>query len=98
MIQEYNSKNIYNKKCKPAIVHIQAHGFINFSVEAVNELNLKEGQKLVFYTDTNFAKQVFFCEADNGMPLKNRKVCKGGIRLSIMCRPLALKLLVFLKV
>lgn len=99
MVTIYNRENTWDKDSKPAIVRISGRGFIHFSVEAVKLLNLKEGMTLIFRVDDADPSIILFHEHKSGIPLRVTARLKktGNIRLSILCRPLSLKLLTFLK-
>ena len=99
MITIYNRQTTWDDRRKPAIVRISGRGFIHFSVEAVKLLNLKEGMKLVFLTDDKDRDIILFYQHESGIPLRITAKMKknNAVRLSILCRPLSLKLLTFLK-
>ncbi len=99
MVTIYNRQNTWDDRSKPAIVRLSGRGFIHFSVEAVKLLKLKEGMTLIFRVDDQDPNIILFHEHKSGIPLRVTAKLKktGHVRLSILCRPLSLKLLAFLK-
>lgn len=92
---EYNSNTIFNKRGKPPVVRIECgkNARINFSVEAVKLLGLKEGMKLAFRTYKDDKLTAYFYEQATGIKLVAEKNNLKETRLAIYCRPLAQKLL-----
>ena len=97
MIQIIDSTTGWNRQGKPAIVHIKGDGFVNFSVEAVRLLEFTAGDRLSFMFDDTDRTRVLFYRDEKGIPLRITKKCQTGNRLSILCRPLSIKILSFLK-
>jgi hypothetical protein len=93
-LKVYNSETIFKKRGKPPVVRI-SYGRIIFSVEAVNLLGLKSGDKLSFATNLKDKEIIYFKKDEKGIPLLVDFEGLGGIRLRICCRPLAKELLSF---
>ncbi len=94
-ISIYDSKTIWNRRGKPAVVQISRYGHIRFSVEAVKLLGLVQGERITFRTHSNDIGILYFYRQATGLPLRDGLKCKTGVRLEVYCRPLALKLLAF---
>jgi len=91
---EYNAETVWDKKGKPSTVRITKHGHIRFSVSAVKNLQIKEGDKLSFYIDPRDVGVIYFKQDPKGIPLiKNTTGVDGTNGLQLCCRPLALTLL-----
>lgn len=94
-IEILNAETVFNKKGKPPIVFIESgrNARINFSVEAVKLLDLKEGMRISFILLNKDKEIIYFYEDEKtGIPLKLQMDAKSGKRLAISCRPLARKL------
>ena len=83
------------RKGKPPVMRI-SNGRLIFSVEAVNLLGLKEGDRIKFVLDKSDNEIVYFKKDNNGWPLMVDFSGLNGVRLRICCRPLAAKILSFL--
>lgn len=98
MLKIYDAKNIWEKKGKPPVLGIDKKGKISFSVEAVKLLKLVPGDKLAFAMDDADEGMIYFFKSKDGIPLKVAKVATtDNVRLCCYCRPLATKILEFLK-
>ena len=89
------TNTIWNRRGKPPVVRIEAgrNARINFSVEAVKLLGLKEGMRIAFRIHGNDKGVIYFYEQATGLALKKQMQGKTGSRLAVYCRPLAKKLL-----
>lgn len=91
---EYNAETIWEKRGKPSTVRITKHGHIRFSVSAVKNLNVAEGDRITFFVDPRDVGVIYFKKDPKGIPLiKNTTGISGVNGLQICCRPLALTLL-----
>jgi len=93
-VEVFNSETLVRRNRKPPVVRI-SYGRIIFSVEAVMELGLKEGDKLSFVTNPKDRDIVYFKKDEKGIALSVDFNGLTGARLRICCRPLAEKILSF---
>ena len=87
-----NRETLIRRNRKPPVVRV-SYGRIIFSVEAVRELGLKEGDKISFVTNSKDLDIIYFKKDEKGVPLAVDFNGLTGTRLRICCRPLAEKIL-----
>jgi len=78
---------------KPPVISIHKRGAVKFSVEAVKLLDLKEGDKIDFFIDTDFNDIAYFFKSDTGNQLKAYEKHKSGVRLTYLSRPVCRELI-----
>lgn len=91
----YNKKNVYNKRGKPALLRFSKYGHIQFSFAASKLLELKEGMKISFMTDSRDKSIIYFFEDESGLALREVNNGKRNKGMQICCRSLSLRLLDF---
>ncbi len=93
-MEVFNSETLIRRNRKPPVVRV-SYGRVIFSVEAVRELGLNEGDKLSFVTNPKDRDIIYFKKDEKGVPLAVDFKGLTGTRLRICCRPLAEKILSF---
>jgi hypothetical protein len=93
-----NKSNTFDRKGKPPVINIDLEGRINFSVEAVKLLELQHNDTINFAFDVSDPGIVYFYHAEDGFHLSGQKTLTGQTRLSVYCRPLADRLVAFLRI
>lgn len=89
-----NTETLTRTSRKPPVIRI-SYGRIIFSVEAVKDLRLKQGDRISFITNEKDKNIVYFKKDVKGFPLMLDFKGITGIRLRICSRPLAQKILSF---
>lgn len=93
-LEVLNRETLIRRNRKPPVVRV-SYGRVIFSVEAVRELGLKEGDKISFVTNPKDMDIIYFKKDERGVPLAVDFNGLTGTRLRICCRPLAEKILSF---
>lgn len=93
-LEVLNSETLIRTNRKPPVVRV-SYGRVIFSVEAVRELGLKEGDKITFVTNKADKDIIYFKKDSKGFSLMLDFDGLTGKRLRICSRPLAKKILSF---